>query len=155
MAVRFLSPLRKIIAMGYGRHNKKSAFNMAVADLMHNAIEGLYPALTVNPQKVRLTRGGLLCPRRPSPLRIADKLTVTFDPEFDELSGFGDDEVIVCAYNPDIAVAGINEEKCLRRDGALELQLPVHLADTPVMVYLFARDRSAKRYANSAFLGVF
>ena len=154
IAVRYLSPLRKIIAMGYGKHNKRSAFNMAVADAMRYAIEGMYPDLTVNPQKVRLTRGGLLHPLNPAAVRIGDKLTVTFDPGFDKLYGFGDDEVILCAYNPDVGVAGINEERCRRQDGALELQLPVQLADAAVTVYLFARDRSGKRFSNSVFLGV-
>lgn len=154
MAVRYLSPLRKIVAMGYGNHNKRSAFNRAVANLMRFAIEGVYPALTVNPQKVRVTMGGVLCPMNPAAVRIGDKLTVTFEPGFDKLYGFGDDEVILCAYNPDVGVAGINEEKCRRQDGALELQLPVQLADAPVTVYLFARDRSGKRFSNSVFLGV-
>ena len=122
MAVRYLSPLRKIVAMGYGKHNKKSAFNMAVANLMRYGVKGEYPALEIDPEMVRLTKGLLCDLRRTELVRVGDKLKLTFEASFDEFYSFSDDEVIVCAYNPALGIAGINEEKCLRTAGEMELQ---------------------------------
>lgn len=155
LAVRYLSPLRKIVAMGYGKHNKKSAFNMAVADAMRYAVKGEYPSLEIDPALVRLTKGGLYNPRDINLVRAADKLQLTFDARFDRFYLFRDDEIVLCAYNPALGIAGVNEEKCVRIAGKMELQLPVQLAEAPVQVYLFTRDRDGKRFSNSRYLGVF
>jgi hypothetical protein len=155
LAVRYLSPLRKLIAKGYGQHNKKSAFNRAVADVIRYAITGEYPDFKIDPSLVKLTRGGLLNPLRPRLSRTETALQLNFDSRIDDIYGFSDDQIVLCAYNPEHGIAGINDEKCYRADGRLGLQLPVQLASEPVHVYLFAHDRDEKHFSRSEFLGTF
>jgi len=151
--VRYLSPLRKIVAQGYGTSDKRSAFNLAVAHILRYGLQGEYPALGVDPKGVRLTKGTLLIPPNPGVVRVEDKLLLTFHTVVNSFNAFGDDRVVLCAYNPQIGVAGINEEECLRMDGHLELELPVQLAEERVQIYLFVHDRKQKRFSDSIYLG--
>lgn len=155
LAVRYLSPLRKLIAKGYGHHNKKSAFNRAVADVIRYAIIGEYPDFKIDPSLVKLTKGGLLNPLCLALTRVEATLQLSFELRIDDIYGFSDDQIVLCAYNPEHGVAGINDEKCYRTDGRLGLQLPVQLESGPVHVYLFAHDRDEKRFSRSEFLGTF
>ncbi|QNL51979.1 hypothetical protein H8S90_10610 [Olivibacter sp. SDN3] len=155
LAVRYLSPLRKIIAQGYGLHSKRSAFNRAVADLIRSAIQGEYPDLSVDPARVRLTKGILQNPIGLQLTRLDDQLQLHFETNVAAFYSSGDDSIVLCAYNPELGIAGINDEECSRQDGSLSMQLPAQLMKAPVHVYCYAHDRQRKRFSNSLFLGAF
>lgn len=60
-ASKFLQPLQPVLKVGYRTQNtKQSPQNAAMSDLMHNAIEGDYPAFRINPVKLRIAKGSLI-----------------------------------------------------------------------------------------------
>ncbi len=60
LTVRFLSPLKRIITMGYGNsEGVKSKMNQCISFHARNAVAGNYPDLEIDFSKVILTKGEL------------------------------------------------------------------------------------------------
>ncbi len=157
LAAEFLGPVRKLIHRGFATKQKgKTAFGRAMTHVMLRAVEGDYPDQTVNPARARLSKGVLYNPLQISIMRTGQ--TVQVDYSTGGPNGFNqawDDRVLVCAYHPELRVAGINDEQALREDGSLTLQLPSLLQNKLVHFYLMVHSRDGKRWSNSKYLGEF
>src|SRR5690606_22497015 len=79
-----------------------------------------------NPYKVEVTRQG----------RLVAVATESRMGRLAQINESWDDELVVCAYHPELRVAGVNEVPCIRQEGVVSIQLPPLLADKPVHLYL-------------------
>jgi len=162
LATEFLHPVRRLIQRGFATKRKgKTAWGRAMSYVLLRAVVGEYPNQYINPAAVQLSEGTLDRPLDPVATRCGRTVTVTIadaDAGRDNrlyLNMAWDDRLILCAYNPALRVAGINEEERLRSDGAVTLQLPPLLENEPVHLYLMAHDRSEQKWSNSLYLGEF
>ncbi|WP_188506369.1 DUF6266 family protein [Parapedobacter pyrenivorans] len=159
VASEFLTPVRKLIHRGFATRMKgKTPFGRAMSYVLLRAVAGNYPDQYVDPAMVRLSEGVLRNPIRTAVTRQGRTITV----EAVSLGGnpvgvneAWDDQLILCAYHPELRVAGINDEKRLREDGSVTLELPPLLQDRPVHLYLMAHDRHERKWSNSCYLGAF
>lgn len=159
LASEFLAPVRKLIQRGFATQKKgKTPFGRAMSYVLLRAVGGNYPDQYVDPAAVRLSEGVLLNPIRTEVTRQGRMVTVDVESLGDNPEGGSeawDDRLILCAYHPDLRVAGINEEKRLREDGSVALELPPLLEDKPVHLYLMVHDRKERKWSNSKYLGEF
>lgn len=98
LAVKFLSPLRDLINLGYNDKSRSTmtAFNKATDELMAN-IEGVYPDYQVPFDKVQFSTG----PVRPLTLGIENDggmLTLTWQNR-PALGASADDQIVLVFYN--------------------------------------------------------
>lgn len=159
LASEFLVPLRRLIDRGFATKRKgKTAFGRAMSYLLLRAVAGEYPNQFIDPQAARLSEGVLHNPFKVEVVRQGALVTVATE------SGIGrddfaneswDDELVVCAYHPELRVAGVNEAPCTREERTVSLQLPPLLADKPVHLYLLVHDRAERKWSNSKYLGEF
>lgn len=159
LAIEFLTPVRRLIHRGFATRMKgKTPFGRAMSYVLLRAVGGNYPDQYVDPTAVRLSEGVLRNPIRTEVTRQGRRITVEAESAGDDperLNEAWDDRLILCAYNPELRVAGINEEKRLREDGNVSLELPPLLEDKPVHLYLMVHDRKERKWSNSQYLGAF
>lgn len=157
LAAEFLTPVRRLIHRGFATKRKgKTPFGRAMSYVLHRAIAGDYPNQYVDPSAVRLSEGALQNPIDVEVMRQGRLITVEAGWVLDRsmhMNEAWDDQLILCAYHPELRVAGINEVPSTREDGAVSLQLPPLLADKPVHLYLMVHDRNEKKWSNSKYLG--
>lgn len=157
LASEFLTPVRKLIQRGFSTQKKgKTPFGRAMSYVLLRAMAGDYPDQYIDPAAVRLSEGVLRNPIRSEVTRQGRRVTVEVESLGDVPEGLNeawDDRLILCAYNPEVRVAGINEEKRLREEGSVSLELPPLLGDKPVHLYLMVHDRAERRWSNSKYLG--
>lgn len=157
LAHAFLAPLSKLIQWGFATKKKgKTPMGIAMSNVLGGAIEGVYPNQYVNPAKVLLSNGILANPRDPQLHREGEWIVVDYDQRSERLlNGYWDDEVLICAYNVNLRMAGINEQKSIRNDGKVRLKLPAQLKDEPVHLYMITHCRNRKSFSRSLYLGQF
>ncbi|SEL88811.1 DUF6266 family protein [Parapedobacter koreensis] len=159
LASEFLMPLHRLIRRGFATKRKgKSAFGRAMSYVLLRAVCGEYPDQYIDPAAVRLSEGVLQHPIRTEVTRQGRTVRVAVESRMGDLDGLNqawDDRLVLCAYNPALRVAGINDEERLREDGNVTLKLPPMLADKPVHLYLIVHDRSGQKWSNSKYLGEF
>ena len=159
LASEFLTPVRRLIHRGFATKRKgKTPFGRAMSYVLHRAVAGNYPHQYIDPAAIRLSEGVLQNPIQPDVTRRGRMVTVEVLSMGDNLEGMNeawDDRLILCAYNPELRVAGINEEKRLREDGSVALELPPLLENKPVHLYLMVHDRNERKWSNSKYLGEF
>src|SRR5690606_10275797 len=130
----------------------------AMSYVLLRAMAGDYPDQYIDPAAVRLSEGVLQNPLQIDVVRHGRNVTVevgSLEGGPEGLNEAWDDRLILCAYHPGLRVAGINEEKRLREEGSVALELPPLLEDKPVHLYLMVHDRKERKWSNSEYLGEF
>jgi len=157
LASEFLAPVRKLIHRGFATQKKgKTPFGRAMSYVLLRAVAGDYPNQYIDPAAVRLSEGVLRNPIRTEVIRQGRMVNVEVESLGGDSEGVNeawDDRLVLCAYNPELRVAGINEEKRLREEGSVALELPPLLENKPVHLYLMVHDRKERKWSNSKYLG--
>ena len=154
IAMQFLAPLSGLIKRCRIANKRKTPMGQAMSQVLHGAIEGEYPEQYVNPAKVLLCKGTLSLPFKLTATRMGEFVLLEYQDNFSRLiCGNADDEIVICVYNPDLRIAGMNDEPATRMDGKVSIRLPVQLRDTPVHVYCLVHSRDWKQFSRSVYLG--
>lgn len=152
----FITPLSKIIAMGLATSKRrKTPLGRAMSQILQSCMEGEYPNIQVNPAKVLLSIGPVW---RLGDVEVAingAKITLQWNMPSSEILHpyYADDHVLLCAYNPQLGLACINEQKVVRSDKELELELSGGLQNEKVHLYLLVHTWDKKKFSNSQYLG--
>lgn len=155
-ARKFIAPLSKIIAMGLATNKKnKTPLGRAMSQILQSCMEGEYPAIRVNPAKVLLSRGALYQLEEVETHREGDQVKIQWAMPSHEIFEhyYADDQVLLCAYNPELGLACINEHKVLRTEKKLEMTLADGLKGQKVHLYLMVHTWDKKKFADSLYLG--
>ncbi len=153
LASAFLKPLHTLIQKGFATRRKgKTAFGRAMSYVLLRAVAGDYPNQYIDPSAVRISEGVLQNPAVAGATREGRRITVEVESSM-ELNQAWDDRLVLCAYHPELRVAGINEAEALREAGCVALLLPPLLEDKPVHLYLMVHDRKGRTWSNSQYLG--
>jgi len=154
LAMEFLAPLSGLINRCRLLHKRKTSMGQAMSQVLHGAIEGEYPEQYVNPAKVQFCKGTLSMPFNMDVVRMDEVICLEYQDLLSRLIfGDADDEIIICVYNPELGIAGINDEVATRADGRATIHLPVQLRQASVHVYVLAHSRDWKRFSRSVYLG--
>jgi len=154
LAMEFLAPLSGLINRCRLPHKRKTPLGQAMSQVLHSAIEGEYPKQYVNPAKVLLCKGILSMPLEIEVVRMGALIQLEYHNDLHRLiCGEADDEIVICVYNPELRIAGINDEPATRAEGKATIHLPVQLRSTRVHVYVLAHSRDRKRFSRSVYLG--
>lgn len=154
-ARQFLNPVNAIIQIGFARgKNKGTAIGRAMSYILHSAMEGLFPDITVNASQARLSAGVISGLRVTDISRVGKSISVSWDPQVSRVACTEDDDrVLLCAYAVEQELAAVNEEQVWRKAGRLQLELPEGMEQLGVHLYLMVHDRSKLNCSNSQYLG--
>lgn len=157
IARQFLAPLTTLINLGFATKRRgKTAMGRAMSYMLLRCIDGEYPNLYVNAALVRLSEGPVPNPFGITAEREGNSITVQWEyDDRDSNEGYADDGVIVCAYNLQSGIAGINEKLTIRSDKQLIIKLPSELYKQTVHLYLLTHTRDKVSFSKSVYLGEF
>lgn len=154
----FLNPLNLLIQIGFATRKKgKTAIGKAMSHHLRNALTGEYPNIMIDPAKAKISEGTLAQVMLEKVERGGDFITLTwmlpnrFFPDYNNW----DDELILCAYDVEGGNAAINEQKVIRKDARMTLELPSVLKGKQVHLYLMIHDRDKRKVSRSKYLGKF
>ncbi|TKC03889.1 DUF6266 family protein [Pedobacter frigoris] len=104
VVMELISPLNSFTNVGFklaARGTNKTAQNKAVSYQLNNALQGVYPDLSVDYSKVRLAEGKLNPPADTTVTYADGKLTFTWDKDADDTYNNYRLHVMMVAYLPD------------------------------------------------------
>lgn len=155
MVMRFLSPVSSLINDSYRSINKKKmGVNVAVQQIMADAIIGQYPNLGLDFQKIGLIRGRLNNPHGVlSQESGSGKLTFTWPVQI-QFNANASDELLIMIYCDALAKFWYNLDLRFQRwEGTCSVKLPPAFAGKNLQVWLAYRSAGGKAFSNSEYLG--
>lgn len=150
MAVNFLRTFTPFVRIGYNMYaQNQSGFNAALSYVMKNALTTNGAVITINYNKVMVSRGSLMPAFNPVATIAENKASFSWD----DNSGMGDaqetDLVMLLAYNKDKGEAVYNPAAAMRSALKAELAIPVSWKNDALAVYLGFCSADGKNVSNS------
>lgn len=155
MVMHFISPLSALINDSYKLiDRKKTGTNVAVKQILTEAISGEYPKLKIDFAKVSLIRGHLATPHATiMQPEGTDQLSFSWqmDKQFNAHSG---DELLVLIYCSPLSQFSYNPDLRIRRsEETCSIQIPPVFAGHELHVWLAYRSEDHRSYSCSAYMG--
>ncbi len=155
LAIQFLQPLTGLLAISFRDFAiEMTGINNAMRYLLANAIDGTYPALSINYQNVLVSRGDL--PNAGSPAATAAANTITFTWINNSGTGMANasDQAILVVYCPDLKQVewSVNTAQRLSQTGALPVP---GFAGMEVQTWIGFLSTDGRRIASSKYTGAF
>ncbi|HEY1062182.1 MAG TPA: DUF6266 family protein [Daejeonella sp.] len=154
-AIRFLLPVKSLMNLTYGqvKTGRATGFNMALKQVLDEAITGTYPDYEIDFPKAMLAKGQLGTATDVALLVEDLNLTVSWSPRFDKLNRFITDEMTVLVFDPVSRDFVIGPEEVLRTAGTTVVEIPPEWAGSTVHVYMFYIGLNGKDVSNSIYAG--
>lgn len=155
VALGFLTQIRDLVNMTYKVQtgNQTTGMNMALQNILHNAIVGTYPNLSVNPALVTLSKGSL---KEAIDLTVvadeANTITLNWFVNLSKSCAFADDRLFVLVYNIGRNLFLEFEDVATRGDGTVNIALPNQFLGEPFGVYAFFQHRENDRLSPSVYV---
>jgi hypothetical protein len=149
----WLQPVLPFVREGFKKEEKKGrSFVNAKSYVSKNALEGIVPALSINPALVKVSRGDLPVSGNIAAAQTADgKLQFTWDTAAVE-GGSPYDQAMLLAYDIEHGIAAYNMTGQFRSTGADTLKIMAEKGRTWHLYIAFsAADR--KKQSDSVYLG--
>jgi len=155
IAIRFLLPVKSLMNVTYGqiKSGRATGFNMAMKQVLDNAITGTYPEYEIDFPNAQLAKGNLGTPSDLVLLAEDLNLTVSWSPRFDKLNRFITDEMTVLVFDPVSRDFVIGPADVLRTAGTTVVEIPSEWSGRTVHVYMFYIALNGKDVSNSIHAG--
>lgn len=157
LAMAYLNPLRPVINEGwsqYGAGKNSKAFGQALKKVIQEAIEGAYPDQMIVPEKVMISMGPLPLPVMEDVVRSPGKLEVLFSSPVHPMAK-DSDELLLIVISPELGIGAKNDQLWYRKDGHIEVELPVQFEEGSFHAYLYCHNKKKTSYSKSFYLGYF
>lgn len=153
-AVKFLQPVKDLLNVGFGgqKQGKASGYNLAVKDVLENAISGIYPDFNIDYSKARFAKGSLAAPVGSAVIAEAGELLLSWSPDLNPFNAFIDDEVTVLIFDPASNIYLSGPIGILRVEAEMTISIPAAYLGNTVHIYMFYMSRQGK-LSNSAYVG--
>lgn len=153
LAVSFLSSITPFVRIGYSMYaQKQSGFNAALSYIIKNAFTMNGADLSMDYNKVMVSRGSLISAFNAAVTLEDDKASFSWD----DNSGMGDaletDLAMLLVYNKDKGEAVYNPAAAMRSAVKAELELPVSWRSDALVAYLGFCSADGKNVSNSVCL---
>lgn len=155
-AVKFLHPLKQLLNLGYKTANtgRATGYNLALHQVIKNAIIGDYPTYTIDYPKVELSRGGLKEPiDAAATLNEEGGLSFTWLPLSNDLDSKAGDTAIIVIYNTQKQLFMYNLQKVERSVGAATMDLPASFLGDTVETWMFFTSVFEDKISKSVYVG--
>ncbi len=154
IALGFLTQIRDLVNTTYksqaGDHT--TGMNMALQNVLNNAIVGTYPDLQIDPSLITLSKGSLKEMLDLTVVTDNTSLTLNWFVNLSKSSAFADDKLFVLVYHQGRNVFLEFEEIATRGEGTVTLTLPNQFVDEPIGVYAFFQQRDNSRFSPSVYV---
>lgn len=151
---QWLVPFYPYVTVGFRNYAKdKTEINAAFSKIYRHATVGVYPDLSIDYEKVMLTKGNL-----PSLYDVqvhlvqSDLLELNWKQNHNDDS-CTDDQVMLVVYNRELKIVDGFVGGCNRANLQCSLSLNPKLIGKPLDVYVSVISLNGKRVANSEYLG--
>lgn len=149
-----LNPFYPYVTIGFRNYAKdKTEINAAFSRIYRNAVLGVYPNLSVDYEKMALSKGNLP-PLYAVQLQLQapDQLKLTWMQNHNDDSAY-DDQVMLVVYSRELKIADGFVGGVKRTDLQCEFKLNPKLVAKPLDVYVTAISLNGKRISDSEYLG--
>jgi len=151
----FLRPIRPLLRSFFGQPaSEKSRSNLASSYHMQEALQGIYPAIELDFERVIISKGELLGVENPI---VVPQNGATLQVDWTDNSGQGlaktDDGLIIAVFNPDKELWDSRTSAAARATSTYSFQLPASWSGDMVHCYLSIASLDEMKYANSVYFG--
>lgn len=157
LAVDFIRPISALVTQGYQSEAKAkvTGYNVAVSQVLRDAIGGTFPNYHIDYSKVKISRGTL--PRGTNFVaqsKQSNTIDLTWkDNTADEKLAHTDDELMLLIFNPAKNRYIFQDDVAKRGDGHLLREVPTDFSGDMVHVYAAFVGRDHDSVSESMYLG--
>ncbi len=156
LAVNFVRPLTGLFHVGYrNQATEMSAFNVAVQQVLTEAITGTYPSFAIDYPNVKISKGNLamLSGDRLESTTFGAVTLIWKDNTDTDAEAHADDELMALVYNPAKGRSVFRLKAALRSEETYTFTLPSNFSDDEVYVYAAFVDRDGEVVSETSYLG--
>ena len=155
-AIEFFQPIKELLNMGFAdqRRGKTTGYNIALRELIKNAVTGDYPDYQIDYSQVQISVGSLYHPPATS-LEATDSGVVKLSWTHIEkaMGTYNGDLTVVLLYNLQKKTFVVIAEEVLRSEGEQEITLPESFSGDELAGWLFFVNKELKRQSRSVYSG--
>ncbi|RRN77252.1 hypothetical protein EIM50_20565 [Pseudoxanthomonas sp. SGD-10] len=155
-AVEFLQPIKDLLNIGFAdsRRGKSTGYNIALRELIKNAVTGDYPDYEIDYSRVQISVGSLAQPFA-SALQANAPATikVSWDYIANAMGSYQADKAVILLYNQQKKVHLVLAEQALRSEGEQAIEVPVSFTGDELSVWLFFINSELKKQSKSVYSG--
>ncbi len=155
LGVKFLKPIKDLLNSTCSslREGRAMGFNMALKQVLSQAVIGDYPDYAIDYAAVKLAYGQLTEAKGTASVEPGGILKVTWGTKLNPYTAFADDVITVLIYEPETNIYTHGNDNIVRSTGEMLINLEDDMIGQSVAVYFFFTDRDGKRVSNSYFAG--
>lgn len=153
---KFIRPLIPFLRVSYkSLAVKKSAFNVAMAHTLENAVTGVYPALEIDYTKVLVSQGLLLgAENATATSTTANTINFTWNDNSEDYGANPTDKVVLVVYCPALQKFVTSIGTAIRAEGSQVLTLPTVFSSQAVQTYIGFCNAAMDEFSNGEFMAV-
>lgn len=155
-AVKFLHPVKKLLNLGFKTANTSRAtgYNLALHQLIKEALIGDYPAYEIDYGKVQLSRGGLGAAIGASVAADPQgSLSISWLPLANELDNKATDLAVVVIYNATKKLFMYSLKEVERSTGKVTMALPESFTGDSIETWMFFTSVLEDQVSESVYVG--
>jgi len=154
LATRAIQALHPVLKVGYRNHARNcTAYNMALSDVLRDAIAGVHPDWMLDYGAFRISKGTLTPAHNPTVAFNNGVMTFRWDVQSDQGGGLGTDQVLLAAIAENGAVA-FSIQQFTRSQQTGTLSMPLNAGNAPVHCYIAMVSSASREVSNSLYVGV-
>jgi hypothetical protein len=155
VVMKFLLPLSGFIRIGFKDYAiRMTALNAAFSYNLRNALQGTYPAYTINYANALVARGNLAPALNPvASSTIAGTILFNWDNNSDEMNANPTDLTLIVVYNPSKNQAVFQQNTSERADETQSVTVPISFTGDQVQCYIAFASMDGQVLSNSTYAG--
>lgn len=156
IAVAFLHPLKQLLEIGYktARTGVATGYNLALNQVLKEAMIGDYPLYEIDYPKVQVSKGGLSAPLGAAVALDQDgKLEVSWTPLDNGLDSFATDTAFIVTFNTTKKRFMYSGQLVQRSVGQAIVELPAAFAGDNIETWMFFTSLLQDKVSPSVYVG--
>jgi hypothetical protein len=155
LAISFLLPVKRQLEIGYGhvKQGRATSYNMALKQILNDAIIGDYPAFEINYPAVSFSHGPLSMPEAVSVVPAPNSLVLSWDNSIISTSGFADDQLTVLVYSAASNSFVMGPPAVIRSSESTTIALPAHWVGNEVHIYMYYVSKQTQQVSPTYYAG--
>lgn len=154
LAVNFLKPISKLLAVGFNSvAGKNTGFNVATSQVVKEAILGSLPDYEIDYAKVLISRGDLTGPWNAAVLASPGEIAFSWTNNSGSGTASDSDKAVVLIYNANKNQYVYDLAAATRKEAILTMALPADFAGDTLHAWMAFISNDGKSISTSIYLG--